>query len=101
MDKAEHGNRLRQAMTARGVGRVALADAMGVDVKTVTNWRGGRTLPSEADRVRLRQLLGAYDTAGDPVEVAIRSSSLVDWRQDAVMSFYKRNLAEQRAEAAS
>ncbi len=85
-------------MTARSISRTALADALDVDVKTVTNWRGGKTMPSDTDRARLRELLGVYDFAGDQVEVALRSSDLVEWRQDAVLSFYKRNLHEQRTE---
>lgn len=101
MDKADHGNLLRQAMTARSMSRVDLADALGVDVKTVTNWRGGKTMPSDRDRGRLRDLLGAYDYAGDPVESAVYRSELTEDRQHAVVGFYLRQLREQRAEAAS
>lgn len=101
MDKAEHGKRLRAAMAAVPVTTGALADAVGVNVKTVGNWRNGRTLPDDTDRLTLRKILGPYDAAGDQVEVAVRSSELVEWRQDAVLSVYKRNLHEQRTEAAS
>lgn len=100
MDKREHGLRLKAAMASRGLGREVVADTAGVKTRTVTNWTSGSTMPSEAERVVLRRLLGAYDSLGDPVEVAVRSSELVEWRQDAVLSIYKRNLHEQRAEAA-
>lgn len=101
MDKSGHGKRLKQAMTDRGISRNTLADVLGVDVKTVTNWRSGTTMPSETYRALLRQVFGPYDAAGDQVEVAVRSSELVEWRQDAVLSVYKRNLHEQRNEVAS
>lgn len=98
MDKIEHGKRLAAAMASRRMGRETVADATGVDVRTVTNWTSGHTMPSQSTRVDLRILLGDYDTPGDPVEVAVRGSSLVEWRRDAVLSFYKRNLHEQAAE---
>lgn len=100
MDKHEHGTRLKTAMAARGMGRDVVADAADVKPRTVTNWTSGATMPSEKERAALRRLLGAYDDPGDPVEVAVRHSELVDWRQDAVLSTYKRNLYEQRGEAA-
>lgn len=97
MDKAEHGRRLRAAMASHAGGnRTTVADAVGVGVRTVTNWTSGKTMPSERERVLLRRLLGPYDQAGDPVELAVRSSELIEWRQDAVVSTYKRHLHEQR-----
>lgn len=100
MDKRTHGLRLKAAMAANGIGRQAIAEATAVKVRTVTNWTSGATMPTERELVTLRKLLGPYDSMGDPVEVAIRASDLDEWRQDAVLSFYKRNLHEQRAEAA-
>lgn len=100
MDKREHGVRLKAAMAAKRLNRQVVADATGVKERTVTNWTSGATMPSARELGALRLLLGEYDAAGDPVEVAIRGSELVEWRQDAVLSFYKRNLHEQRAEAA-
>lgn len=100
VDKRQHGSRLKAAMAARGYDRQVVADSAGVRVRTVTNWTSGSTMPSGVEREALRRLLGPYDSDGDPVEVAVRSSGLSDWRQDAVLSFYKRNLAEQRAELA-
>ncbi len=99
MDKREHGRRLKAAMASRGLDRQAISDATGYEVRTVTNWRTGKTMPSAKERETLRRLLGPYDAEGDPVETAVRSSALEEWRQDAVLSFYKRNLAEQRATA--
>lgn len=99
MDKQEHGQRLKRAMAGQGLDRRVLADAAGVAPRTVTNWTTGKTMPSPVEREVLRRLLGAYDHPGDAVEAAIRGSTLDEWRQDAVLSFYKRNLHEQRAEA--
>lgn len=99
MDKQEHGLRLKAAMASRRYDRQVIADATGVKPRTVTNWTSGVTMPSPAEVAILRRLLGEYDNPGDPVEVAVRSSALSDWRQDAVLSFYKRNLHEQRGEA--
>lgn len=100
MDKQEHGTALKAAMARQGLDRQVVADAAGVGVRTVTNWTTGATLPSAREREVLHRLLGQYDQGGDPVEVAVRGSELTEWRQDAVLSFYKRNLHEQRAEAA-
>ena len=99
MDKAEHGRRLKVAMSRAAKDRQAIADALGVGPRTVTNWTSGATMPTPAQRDILRRILGRYDDEGDPVEVAVRGSELVEWRQDAVVSFYKRNLHEQREEA--
>jgi transcriptional regulator with XRE-family HTH domain len=101
MDKREHGSRLKGAMAARGYDRQVIADATGVQLRTVTNWTSGSTMPSAIERNALRQLLGEYDAVGDQVEIAVKSSELHDWRQDAVLSFYKRNLHEQRGEEAA
>lgn len=100
MDKAEHGRRLKGAMASQSKGRELVADYAGVKVRTVTNWTSGATMPSDKERAALRRLLGNYDDPGDPVEVAVRQSELHEWRQDAVLSTYKRNLYEQRAEVA-
>lgn len=100
MDKAEHGHRLKVAMSRAGVDRKDIAGALDVSPRTVTNWTSGSTLPTPAQRDALRRMLGAYDDTGDPVEVAVRSSALVEWRQDTVIGFYKRHLHEQREEAA-
>lgn len=98
MEKQEHGKRLAAAMAAKRYDRKVIADAVNRDVRTVTNWTSGKTMPSAAERHVLRKLLGDYDNPGDPVEVALAGSELVEWRQDAVRSVYKRHLHEQRAE---
>lgn len=100
MDKTEHGLKLKAAMAAKGYDRTTVADAVNVKTRTVTNWTSGATMPSDRERAALRRLLGGYDSAGDPVEVALRQSELYEWRQDAVLSVYKRNLHEQREERA-
>lgn len=96
MNKAQHGAKLRAAMAEQGYSRDTIADVTDVGVRTVTNWTTGKTMPSDTERAKLRRLLGTYDDPGDPVEAAIRRSELVEWRQDTVVGFYKRNLSEQR-----
>lgn len=100
MNKQEHGELLAKAMGERGVGRQEVADRTGVAPRTVTNWTSGATMPSERERAILRQMVGDYERPGDAVERAIRISGLDEWRQDAVLSFYKRNLHEQAGERA-
>lgn len=100
MERADHGPLLKAAMARRGYGRKDVATYVGVEVRTVTNWTSGTTMPSDRQLVKLREMLGDYDVAGDPVEVAVRSSELVKWRQDDVLTRYERNLYEQRREAA-
>lgn len=99
MDKQEHGRRLKGAMSLRGLGRDAVADAANVSARTVTNWTSGATMPSELERALMRQLLGNYDSEGDPVEAAVRASRLTEDRQYAVLGTYKRQLREQDDEA--
>lgn len=99
-EKQAHGRRLVIAMARKPIDNAALADLLNVDKKTIGNWRSGRTMPPADQQINLETILGNYNAEGDPVEVAVRGSELDEWRQDAVMSFYKRNLHEQRAEAA-
>lgn len=100
VDKTDHAQLLRDALARAGLDKDDLALKLGVSARTVNNWtsRTSPTLPSEKDRGRLRSELGRYDMPGDPVEVAVRSSQLVEWRQDAVISEYKRHLYQQREE---
>lgn len=99
MDKQEHGLRLKGAMSLKGLGREAIADKAGVTVRTVTNWTRGDTMPSELERAKIRELLGNYDAAGDPVEAAVRGSDLTEDRQYVVLGTYKRLLREQDEES--
>lgn len=99
MDKQEHGLRLKAAMSLKGLGRDAIADRAQVTVRTVTNWTRGETMPSELEKARIRELVGNYDSAGDPVEVAVRGSRLTEDRQYVVLGVYKRELRQQDEEA--
>lgn len=91
------GQRLQAARKAAGFRtQESLGDAIGVSGKTIRNYEGGKTHPDAGTLARLRRLLGEFDVQGDPVEVAVRQSELIEWRQDAVLSTYKRNLHEQR-----
>lgn len=97
MNKQEHGSRLKAAIARRGLDRddvVAAIDGVR-SARTVTNWTSGATMPSEAQRVQLRELLGDYDNPGDPVEVAVKASRLTEDRQYNVLGVYKRELREQ------
>lgn len=98
MDKETHGRLLRRAMAERGLSNELVADATGVGVRTVSNWRNGVTLPDDAKAVSLRRLLGDYDQADgvSEVETAVRRSPLIKWRQDTVIATYERNLYEQQ-----
>lgn len=98
MDKAEHASRLKQAMAAKGISNAALADAVGVGIRSVTNWRTAYSLPLPAERETLRRLFPGYDEAGDPVELAIRQSRLTEDRQYVVLGTYKRELRLQDEE---
>lgn len=101
MNKQEHGTRLKAAMGLRRMSREDVALITGVKPRTVTNWTSGATMPSEAEKAALRKVLGDYDAAGDPVIVALSQSELVEWRQDAVKSTYKRHLSDQREEGSA
>lgn len=101
MDKVEHGNLLRRAIAAQGLDRQTVADAVGVSVRSITNWTTGANMPPERARAALVRLLGDYAAAGDPVEAAVRGSELVQWRQNAVITEYQRHVYEQQREAAS
>lgn len=92
-----YGSRLQAARKRAGIrSQEALGDAVGVSGKTIRNYETGRTKPDAEMRGRLREILGQFDAEGDAVEVALANSELVDWRQDAVRSVYRKNLSEQR-----
>lgn len=90
-----HGRKLKWALADRGLSRSQVAEATGVRERTVTNWTSGATMPNEQQRAALKRLLGPYDDPGDPVELAVRGTGLLGWRQDAVLSVYKRHVYEQ------
>lgn len=96
MEKEEHGKRLAAAMASKGHERQVVADATGRDVRTVTNWTRGKTMPSAIEKAALRQLFPGYDDPGDPVEVAVMNSDLTEDRRYALLSTYKRLMREQR-----
>ena len=102
MEKHEHAELLRKAIDeSREWDRQSIATAFGRNYRTISNWISETkpTMPSGEERAQLRRMLGPYDSPGDGVERAIDRSDLVEWRRDAVKSFYKRNLHEQRGEA--
>lgn len=101
VEKLEHAARLRAAIAVKDLDQEEIAEAVGRGRRTITNWtsRTNPTMPSDRERAILRRLVGDYDNPGDPVEVAVRQSELEDWRQDLVLSEYKKNLGQQRAQA--
>lgn len=81
----------------------SLGDKVGVSGKTIRNWETGVTRPENIDpghRAALRKLVGSFDDEGDPVEVALKNSGLIEWRWGAVYNEYKRHLHEQAREQA-
>lgn len=95
--KETYGSRLQAARKRAGYrSQQALGDRLGVSSKTIRNYETDVYLPPADMRDELRRVLGHFDAEGDAVEVAIANSELVDWRQDAVRSVYRRNLSEQR-----
>lgn len=101
--RQEHADLLRKAIDEAGPGaRQRVADVTGRSYRTVGNWaaRAKPTMPSARERSLIRNVLGHYDAVGDRVERALRQSDLDEWRQDEVLSVYKRNLQEQERAAA-
>jgi transcriptional regulator with XRE-family HTH domain len=101
MEKDEHARRLKRAMADKGIKREELADAVGKKPRTITNWTTAFSMPDESDRAKLRRIFPGYDAQGDPVEVAIRNSELLDYRQNLVIGEYQRHLHEQRRESSA
>lgn len=96
MNERTYGERLREARRRAGYKKQqALGDMIGRSDRTVRSWETNHTEPDDADKALLRELLGDFDTEGDPVESAVRSSRLTEDRQYAVISTYKRHLREQ------
>lgn len=103
-----HADALRRAIAeaeverGHGVVRQEIMAATGKSYRAVGYWTSPTSpkMPSAADRAHLRKILGPYDAAGDPVEVAIRRSELAAWRQTDVIGTYQRHLHEQRREVA-
>jgi transcriptional regulator with XRE-family HTH domain len=58
VDPAALGTRIGDARRARGLTQQALADALGVDRKTVNRWETGRTTTLGPNLARLGEILG-------------------------------------------
>lgn len=96
MEKGEHAAKLRAAIARAGFSRQVVADAVGVNSRTVTNWTTGAHMPGDRERERLRRVLPGYDDPGDPVENAVHTSQLTEDRRYELIAFYKRLVREQR-----
>jgi hypothetical protein len=96
-EKQAHADALRKAIEESEHSREDIAVTLGRTYRTVGYWtsRTNPTMPSGTERATLRRILGPYDNAGDPVERAVRRSELDEWRQDAVLSEYKRHVQQQ------
>lgn len=102
MEKVEHGLKLKAAMSRAGMGRKDVSLATGRGVRTVTDWTSGTTWPDPIDRENLRKLFPGYDNPGDPIEVAVMSSTvLTEDRRFELVAYYKRLLREQAADGSA
>ena len=79
----------------------ALADAVGVSSRAVGMWENDKAVPRSRMGAIEAIFRAPLEPAGDPVELAVKSSELTADRQHVVIGFYLRQLREQRAEAAS
>lgn len=95
-----YGDRLQAARKRAGfTTQESLGDAIGVSGRTIRAWEKRATPPDDpTKRDALHKVLGEFDTEGDPVEVALYRSELVEWRRDTVTGFYKMHLTQQRQE---
>ncbi len=96
------GARIKRLREAKRWTQTDLADVLGVTAKAVSNWENDRNHP-RGSMGALREAFGRQleaDEAApvDPVEEAVRASALIEWRQDAVLSTYKRHIHEQQGE---
>lgn len=90
------GTRLQIARKRAGIRtQEALGDLVGVSGKTIRNYETNKTRPDSVTLEALREVVGIFDAAGDPVEVAVRASRLTEDRQYGVIGYYKRQLREQ------
>jgi transcriptional regulator with XRE-family HTH domain len=94
------GERIKRLREERRWTQKKLAAKLEVSSKTISNWERGENMPRGSigalEKVFAETIAG---TETDPVEEAIKASPLVDWRQDLVLSAYRRNLREQDADA--
>lgn len=104
MNEETLGQRITRLRDLRRWSQKDLAAALGVSVKTVSNWERDRNHPRNS-MAALRELFGSAiddapdeveDVDTDPVMAAIARSGLEDWRQDEVRFVYRRNLSAQR-----
>ena len=80
MDKAEHAARLRAAMATRNADRRVVADAVGVSVRTVTNWSTGATMPNPAAaHGTLAPTANACDWVATPICPLTGSRAMIEY----------------------
>ena len=95
MDDAEYGERLEVARKAKGWNQTQLGMVIGRSARMVREYEKGRRRVEPALRELIRAELGDFDAEGDPVEIAVRRSRLIEWRQGDVITTYQRHLFEQ------
>jgi transcriptional regulator with XRE-family HTH domain len=99
MDDGDFGRRLQAARKNGGFRtQEALGDKIGVSGRMIRHYESGKTPPPDV-LVRLRAELGEFDAKGDPVEAAIRASTLAPFRQTRVIAAYQEAVYEQQREA--
>lgn len=95
MDDVEYGQRLQVARKAKGLTQTALGDLIGRGSSMIRAYETGKVAVDPALRAELRRHLGSFDEEGDAVELAVRQSRLIGWRQSDVITTYQRHLFEQ------
>lgn len=95
MDDVEYGERLQVARKAKGWTQAELGDVIGRSSRMVREYETGRRPVETALRDEIRRHLGDFDAEGDPVELAVKRTRLVEWRKSDVITTYQRHLFEQ------
>lgn len=102
MEKAEHAQALRMAMSERRMRNQALADLLGVSYKSIQNWTSVKhpVMPTPTARADLQRIFPGYElNVSSPIEAALANTNLAEWRKRAVLAEYERHVYEQAREA--
>lgn len=94
MDDEQYGDLLRVTRKSQGWSQRELAEAVGYSERQIRSFEKGAHV-SQALRAKFRTYLGEFDVTGDPVEIAIDKSELIQWRKSDLKTAYQRHLFEQ------
>lgn len=95
MDDAEYGERLKVARKAKGWTQRDLGDLINRSSRMIRDYENGSRAVEPPLRAEIRRHLGDFDAEGDPVELAVKRTRLVEWRKSDVITTYQRHLFEQ------